>query len=98
MSKSIIIGVDGVPQALPDSAEIQTAQMGGGSVVWVPEDETVLTDLSVTQNGEYQPGPGVYGFRSVTVDVQIVTGTMDGKTYQVTLDAQGYLVFTEINA
>ena len=98
MSKNIVIEKAGVPQTLTGTEEIKTSKVDSGSVSWVPEDETVLTELTVTQNGTYQPGAGVYGFSKVTVNVQIVTGTMDGKTYQVTLDANGYLVFTEIQS
>ena len=96
MSKNIIIQENGVAQSLSNVEKIKTNVQGGGTVDWVAEDDVALSPLTITANGTYTPGAGVYGFDTVTVDVKIVTGKIDGATYEVTLDANGYLVYTEV--
>lgn len=66
MSKDIIIQQQGIDQELTVS-RINTPELDGGSCAWVPEDETILDELSVTENGEYSPQH--YGFSKVTVNV-----------------------------
>jgi hypothetical protein len=99
MSKNITIQLDGVDVPITDAEELRTAEGGGGgSVVWVPEDETALGTLTATANGTYVASElGVYGFSVVVVNVPAdnVTGTdTDGNDYTITLDGQGYLVET----
>lgn len=98
MSKNITIQKNGVAQSLFGVEEIKTNLYGTGTVEWVPEDEVTLQALSVTENGTYTPGEGVFGFSIVTVNVSAsqVIGTMNGKTYVVTVDENGYLVYTEV--
>lgn len=96
MSKTVVIGkTDGTTYTQTVDV-IRTTNIGGGTVDWVPEDETVLTPITITQNGTYTPGANVYGFSTVKVNVQIVTGKKDNKTYAVTVDNNGYLVYTEV--
>jgi len=97
MSKDIIIQEQGVDQDL-DGVEKLVIKKYGSSATgdWLPEDETVLTPLTITKNGTYEPGEGVYGFGTVNVRVQIVTGRIDGVLTRITVDDNGYLVFTEV--
>ena len=96
MSVNISIQKNGVAQSLSGVDEIETNLYGGGTEKWVPQEDVQLQPLTVTQNGTYTPGTGVYGFSDVTVNVQIVTGTINGVMYEVTVDANGYLVYTEV--
>ena len=96
MSKDITIEVNGVAQALEGVEAIRTPAADSGTVDWLPETETVVQPLNITENGTYTPGEGVYGFAPVSVSVPAssVTGTINGVTYVVTVDANGYLVYT----
>lgn len=66
MSKSIVIQEKGIDQDLTVS-KINTPELDGGMCSWVPEDETQLEELTVTENGDYTPDG--YGFSKVTVNV-----------------------------
>lgn len=100
MSKNITIQLDGVDVPITGAEELHTVGSGGGSIAWLPEDETALGTLTATANGTYVASElGVYGFSVVIVNVPAnsVTGTdTDGNDYTITLDAQGYLVETLI--
>lgn len=97
MSKDIVIQEQGVNQDLDDVEKLVIKKYGtSGTGDWLPEDETVLTPLTVAKNGTYTPGAGVYGFGTVQVRVQVVTGRIDGVLTRVTVDDNGYLVFTEV--
>lgn len=98
MSVNITIQEGGVAQNLNGAEEIATNKVGSSTESWVPEEDVQLEPLSIVHNGTYTPGSGVYGFSDVTVNVQIVTGTIDGVTYEVTVDDNGYLVYTEVEA
>lgn len=96
MSKDIVIQKNGVSQTLQGVEKIRTNACGSGNVEWVPEDEVQLQALVASYNGTYTPGAGVYGFSEVVVNVQVVKGTINGVMYEVTVDANGYLVYTEV--
>lgn len=69
--------IDGTPQVLSGVEKIQTPLVGGSSMTWLPEDETVATTLYVTENGEYDASDsGYYGYSKVTVMVAGGTGAM----------------------
>lgn len=78
--------------------KIQTQGIGSGSVTWVPEADTHCTALTVTENGSKSASDeGVYGWNIVTVSIPnagSVTGTKNGVEYTVTVDENGYLVYT----
>ncbi len=99
MSKDIIIQQKGIDQDLTVS-RINTPELDGGSCAWVPEDETILDELTVTENGEYSPQH--YGFSRVTVNVanpdQPVLGELDA-TANGTYNAgdYGYDGFSKVN-
>lgn len=97
MSVDITIQRQGVAQQLDDTDRIRVSLAGSGTVDFVPVADVGLQPLSVTQNGTYEASAaGVYGFSAVTANVprDRVTGTIDGTTYVVTVDENGYLVYT----
>ena len=88
MSKNIVIQEGGVPRQLTADKQ-ETALVGGGSCLWIPEDEAKLGKKSITQNGTYTASAeGLYGYSEVTVSgVGKATGTgPDGEehTYEET--------------
>ena len=100
MSKNIVIEKNGVAQTLNNISYIRTAAVGGGNMDWVPEDECVVASITITQNGTYiADDQSLYGFDAVTVKVQAtsVVGYINGVKYIVSLDANGYLVFTRVD-
>lgn len=81
-------------------AKLRTPKAGGGSIDWVPDDETRCASLSVKKNGTYTAdGEGVYGFDRVTVSVTngSVTGTINGVKYIVSVNDSGPLVYTKVS-
>lgn len=97
MSKNIVIKKNGVAQTLNNVSYIRTSAVGGGYVDWVPEDECVVAPITATQNGTYiADDRSLYGFNMVTVNVKAesITGYINGVKYIVSLDANGYLVYT----
>ena len=100
MSKNIVIKKNGVAQTLNNVSYIRTSAVGGGYVDWAPEDECVVAAITVTENGTYiADDRSLYGFNVVTVKAQAesITGTINGVKYIVSLDANGYLVFTRVD-
>lgn len=63
MSKDIDLKNDGVPVEYSGISTIVTSDV----IRWLPEDETGLESLSVTENGEYTPT--AFGFSRVVVNV-----------------------------
>lgn len=100
MSKDITIQINGVANNFDGVEEVKTNQFGGGSITWVPEDETQLATLTVTKNGSYTAeDAGVYGFSTVIVNVPAAPSSItgrdtDGNDYTVTVDDNGYIVET----
>ena len=91
MSKNITIQEGGVGRQFT-ADKLKTALVGGGSCLWVPEDETTLGAKTITENGTYRAGDdGYYGFSEVTVNgIGIATGTgPDGETHSYTEDGEG---------
>lgn len=69
MSKNITIQEGGVGRQFT-ADKLKTALVGGGSCLWVPEDEVKLSTLHVTENGTYSAADdGGYGYSQVTVNV-----------------------------
>lgn len=67
MSKNIIIQEGGVGKAMT-ADKLKTDLQGGGTCLWVPEDETRLTTKYITKNGTYKASDdGYYGYSQVTV-------------------------------
>lgn len=102
MSKNIRIKEDGTPVSYNDVSVIGT-RFDFGSGDWIPEDETITTYKSITQNGQYKAKErdGVKGYTAVFINVPLkkVVGIdrEDGNTYEVYVDGQGNLVKTQIN-
>lgn len=70
MSKNITIQEGGVAKAMNGIHKIKTDLRGGGSCLWVPEDEVQITNKHITANGEYKASDdGKYGYGKVTVKV-----------------------------
>jgi len=67
--KNITIQEGGVAKQLSVD-KLKTNKVGGGTLLWVPEDEVSLGTKSVTANGTYKASDdGKYGFSQVTVNV-----------------------------
>lgn len=97
MSKTPIIHRNDGTMVAQAVDKLRTAAVEGGSITWVPEDETRCETLRATANGTYNAAAGgKYGYDYVTVSVPgtSVTGRdpKTGKQTMVTLDPEtGYL-------
>lgn len=91
MSKDVIIQEGGVGKTIT-ADKLRTAVVGGGDCLWVPEDETLLTTKTISENGTYRASDdGYYGYSEVTVNgIGTATGTgPDGEDHAYTEDGQG---------
>ena len=106
MSKNITIQEGGVAKQLTVD-KLKTNEVGGGSCLWVPEDDVVLGQKSINENGTYVAADdGYYGYSQVTVNGigaatgKIPSGTTppsaDGNEYVVTTDNSGNLTFQKL--
>lgn len=72
MAKNISILEQAVSRTFGSVEKLETNLVGGGTQLWIPEDEAVnyveLEDLDVTENGYYTPSGD--GFKSVSVEVE----------------------------
>lgn len=76
MSKNITIQEGGIGKQLTVD-KLKTNLVGGGSCLWVPEDETTLGTKYISENGTYKASDdGYYGYSEVTVSGQ---GSVTGK-------------------
>lgn len=100
MSKNIIIAKDGEDMTFRGVDTLRTSAVGGGSVDWMPEDETQTGTIDIRANGTYRAeDKGLYAFSRATVNVppnQVTGRGSDGNDYHVTVDEDGYLVETKI--
>ena len=99
MSVDITIKQAGVAQDIDGATKIHVNKYGSGSTNYVPMSDVGLLPLSVTQNGTYKASDaGVYGFSQASVNVpkDRVTGKINGDDYIITLDENGYLVYTPV--
>lgn len=99
MSKNIIIQEGGTNYQFT-AKKLKTDKVGGGSVLWVPEEETVLKKKKITEEGTYKASDeGVYGYSEVQVDVT-GSGSVHGKritqngTYKAEDD--GYIGYSKV--
>ena len=102
MSKNIIIKEDGVDVSITGANKIKTPKQSGGTMLWVPEDETNAGTITITKSATYQASDNnLYAFSKAIVNVEQKThvsgkGT-DGNYYDVTVDqSTGNLVYTPI--
>lgn len=101
MSKNITIQEGGIAKQLTVD-KLKTNLVGGGTCLWVPEDEIILGTKSITNNGTYSASDdGLTGFSQVNVNVQgdSVTGRdpVTGQEKSVTVDPEtGDLVETVV--
>lgn len=76
MSKNIVIQEGGVGKQLTVD-KLKTDVVGGGTCLWVPEDERQLGTKYISENGTYRASAdGYYGYSEVTVSGM---GTATGK-------------------
>lgn len=69
MSKNIVIQEGGIGKQLT-ADKLKTDLVGGGSCLWVPEDEVLVGTKHITQNGTYEASAdNLYGYNTITVDV-----------------------------
>ena len=99
MSKNIVIQEGGVGKQLT-ADKLKTNLVGGGTCLWVPEDETQLGTKYISENGTYKASDdGYYGYSEVTVSgVGTVTGKdSDGDDATVTTDPEtGEIIITKL--
>lgn len=98
MSKNITIQEGGLAKQLTAN-KLKTSLVGGGTCLWVPEDETNLTTKYITENGTYRAASeGYYGYSEVTVSgVGSVTGRDgDGDDATVGVNEDGDIVITKL--
>ena len=98
MSKNIVIVNNGVQETWEGISKLRTNSLSAGTIDWLAEDETVVIPLEIQVNGTYTAqSAGVYGYNPVTVTAQgTLTGMIDGVETQVTVDEDGYLVYTPV--
>lgn len=106
MSKNITIQEGGVAKQMTVD-KLKTNLVGGGTCLWVPEDEVTLGQKTISENGTYKASDdGLYGYSQVMVsNAGIASGTIpsgatiptgDGNEYAVTTDGSGNLDFLKI--
>jgi len=101
MSKNITIQEGGIAKQLTVD-KLKTNLVGGGTCLWVPEDETVLGTKNITENGTYKAvDDGYYGYSEVTVSgIGAVTGKDpdgSGDDAQATVDPEtGVIVINKL--
>ena len=100
MAQSVIIGINGDLLPFDETVDkLRTPGVGASSVTWVPDADTQCEALTVTENGsKTASNEGVYGWDYVAVSVlgNSATGTINGVEYTVTVDSNGYLVYTRV--
>lgn len=111
MSKDIIIEEGGVGRQFTGVTKLQTKQIEGGVCYWVPEDETELTNKTITENGTYRAADdGVYGWDTINVNVPGGAGgdpggigssivgidPTDGEEYAVEINEDGEIEKTKL--
>lgn len=68
LSKNVTIK-EGATSKQFSAQKLKTNMVGGGTCLWVPEDETRLTTKNITENGTYLASDdGYYGYSQVTVN------------------------------
>lgn len=78
MSKNITIQEGGLAKQLTAN-KLKTNLVGGGTCLWVPEDEISLTTKHITENGTYRASDeGYYGYSEVTVNGIGIASGKDG--------------------
>lgn len=102
MSKSILIKEDGTSHNLSSVTHINTKCIDIGSTNWIPEETEKTKVKTISRSGTYKASnDGCLGYSVVFVNVRPsrVTGVdvIDGKTYVVTLDENGYIVKTLVD-
>lgn len=98
MSKNIAIKEGGTAKQLTVD-KLKTNLVGGGTCLWVPEDDVVLGTKDIDSNGTFKASDdGFYGYSQVTVSqVGSVTGVIQPGTQMPTADGNEYLVTTDPN-
>ena len=109
MSVNITIKEGGVAKNLT-ADKLRTNLYGGGTCLWVPEDDVQLGTKSIDENGTYKAeDDGYYGFSQVTVNVpggaggppggkgsSVVGKKPNGNDAVITIDQNGDIVEMEL--
>ena len=98
MSKNITIQEGGVAKQLTVD-KLKTNVVGGGTMLWVPEEDVQLTTKTITEDGTYKAvDDGYYGYSEVTVNgIGKATGIdADGDEATVSVNSGGALVEEKI--
>lgn len=100
MSKTISISKNDGTTFAETVTKLRTKSADGGSIEWVPDDETRCESLNVTANGTYTASSaGKYGYDVVSVSVagSSVTGKgQDGNEHTVTPDPETGMLVDEV--
>lgn len=89
MSKNIVIQKDGKNTTFGNVTSIVT-KSSSGNIIWVPEEETATSTITVRQNGHYTPSTS-YGYSKVNV---LVAG---GGAAMVEVEEDGKIVTKRVN-
>lgn len=109
MSKNITIKEGATPRNFT-AKKLKTNVTGGGTCLWVPEEDVQLATKSITENGTYKASDeGEYGYSQVTVNVpggaggspggagsSIIGTDMDGNDYLIEVEQDGTLDKTKL--
>lgn len=98
MSKNIVIINNGTQETWQDVQYLRTNSTATGTKDWFPEDEANTAPITITENGTYTAESGsLYGFSKLIVNLPLfVLGTIDDVQYKVTVDENGFLVYTAV--
>ena len=93
-----IADLEGVDYGITISGSTLTVtDASGGTATFLNQEDIALVPLAISLNGTYKASDiGVYGYSKAKVEVphDSVTGTIDGTEYIITVDGDGYLVYT----
>lgn len=92
MSRDITISEGGVSRGFGGTRKLKTALQGEGasSCYWVPEIETRVNPVFITENGVHEAAEaGEYGFSVAHVNIPEKHTDLDGNEWDITIDEDG---------
>lgn len=92
MSRDITISEGGVSRGFGGTRKLKTALQGEGadSCYWVPEIETRVNPVFITENGIHEAAEaGEYGFSVAHVNIPEKHTDLDGNEWDITIDEDG---------
>lgn len=92
MSKNITVSEGNTARVFGNTKKLETRLQGedAGTCFWVPEDETEVQPLYITENGLYEASEaGVYGFSEAHVNISKKVTDDDGTDWNIHIDDDG---------